>query len=196
MNINSQVIYYNLISVKHVLYLCLLSTMLDHCSNYNRLCMTHMYPSHCFADLNCRPVSPGVFLLSSPHPLKKYSPVLHHRHQDHPDHPFYPYRQFHHHFPAPEQTVSAVLQNHRSHLSASEHPYCVHPRHLCGHIHLQPVYPWHRQGVFNVSSRFSAVTDSGSICFTIESARFILVIQSFSPPGLYPRAVLYSSSAP
>ena len=47
-----------------------------------------------------------------------------------------------------------------------------------------------------VSSRFSAFTDSGSICFTMANARFILVIQSLSPRGLYPSAVLYSSSAP
>lgn len=46
------------------------------------------------------------------------------------------------------------------------------------------------------SSRFSLVTPSGSICFTMDSARLTLVLQSDSPPGFFSNALRNSCSAP
>ena len=46
------------------------------------------------------------------------------------------------------------------------------------------------------SSRFSLVTPSGSICFTMDSARLTLVLQSDSPPGFFSSALRNSCSAP
>ena len=112
MNTNSQVLYCNLMTVKHTHCPSHTLTMSVHYSNCSRLCMSHRYPSRCFAVLNCPPVSPEVFPLSFPPPMQSSIPFLHHCHPGYHYHfavPYHPNLQM---ISDPELTASAVSQKH------------------------------------------------------------------------------------